>query len=139
MATSKKRDAIEAIAVLRQLITPGDTLYCVTTHVSRSGMLRSIKVMHAVGPQVPGEARPEVRNISWRVAKALGWRFDSDRDSVKVDGCGMDLHFHTVYCLGRALFPDGGDLSLSPREHQERRAGQTREVDGGYLLKHASL
>jgi hypothetical protein len=136
MASSKKSDAIEAIAVLREQILPGDTLYCVTTHVSRSGMQRSIMVIRATESK-----KPECRNISWRVAKALGWRFDEARDSVKVDGCGMDLHFHTVYCLGRTLFPDGGSLGLSApsRIAQERRAGATKERDGGYLLRHASL
>jgi hypothetical protein len=131
---AKQRDASEALAVLQTLILPGDTLYCVTTHVSRSGMMRSIKVC-----RVTDSKKPEIVNISWRVAKALGWGFDSDRDSVKVSGCGMNLHFHTVYCLGRLLFPQGGSLDYSPRAGQERRAGETKERDGGYLLKHTSL
>lgn len=144
MATQKQRDAIEAIAVLHETIKPGDTLYCTTCHVSRSGMMRKIKIFSASCEKEyengkPIGTRPAVRNISFRVAKALGWRFDERWDAIDVHGCGMDMHFHTVYTLGSALFPKGGDLKLSPRRAQEERAGEKIERDGGYLLKHRSL
>ena len=39
----------EAIAKLREWIKPGDTVYTVLDSVSRSGMSRHIRVLHAAG------------------------------------------------------------------------------------------
>jgi hypothetical protein len=30
-----------------------------------------------------------------------------DRNGIRVGGCGMDMGFHLVYTLSRALFDDG--------------------------------
>lgn len=132
--TKAERD--EAIAQLRECLKPGDTVYTVLKHRSRSGMQREIAVL-LVADATDGSG-PYARNASYRVATALGWRC-SDRDAVVVGGCGMDMGFHVVYTLGRVLFPEGGSLEHSPRRAQEERAGETRERDGGYLLKHCWL
>ena len=116
----------EACATLRSMIKPGDSVYVTLKHVSRSGMYRRIAVLVSVGG--------EVANVSGLVAEAIGAK--STVGAVGVGGCGMDMGFKIVYDLGRVLFPDGGPLECSPRAGQERRAGETIERDGGYLLKH---
>jgi len=43
---------------------------------------------------------------------------DRDRWGLKVNGCGMDMCFSTVYNLGRALFPEGfGERGKMPMGH----------------------
>ena len=85
-----------ARARLLDLVKPGDMIYTVLRHVSRSGMSRSISVVIHT-PEGPSD-------MSWAVAKLLGWRFDRRNDGVKVEGCGMDMGFHLVYSLAWALF-----------------------------------
>lgn len=102
MATAKQREAAEAVERMREWVKPGDTLYTILRHVSRSGMSRSISVVtidHADGGRI--------YDLDYNVARALGEPIDRDRGGVKVSGCGMDMGFHLVYSLSHALFPDG--------------------------------
>lgn len=85
----------EAVAELRAAIKPGDTVYTILRHVSRSGMQRSIDVVTMKN----NEPRP----WSYTVAKAMGYNLDKD-GALKVGGCGMDMGFHIVHSLGYALF-----------------------------------
>lgn len=88
----------EARATLRKMLKPGDNVKANVLHVSRSGMMRviSLEIVH----------EGEIFDISGLAARAIGWTFD-DRGGVKVQGCGMDMTFHVVYTLSRALFPNG--------------------------------
>ena len=119
----------EAVKVLRELgVRPGTTLYTTVTHVARSGMSRHIRVF------VKGKRGSDpLREVSWQVGKAIKERVKDD--GIVVGGCGMDMGFHVVYELGRVMFPKGGPLSKSGRRAQEERSGETRERDGGYLLR----
>lgn len=104
---------IEARQTLRAMVCPGDTVNLVLRHVSRSGMSRNIAAY--IGD----------RDVTWLVAKALGWPVrNSGRtgEGVYVTGCGMDMGFHLVYTLSRYLFPPS-------------QAG----ADTGYNLKHRWL
>ncbi len=91
-----ERDA--AIAELRETLTPGTTVYTVLRHVSRSGMSRDIDVY------VMQDNEP--RRITWSVSQASGMRYDRKAEALKVGGCGMDMGFHVVYNLSRALYRD---------------------------------
>lgn len=147
--TKKQKDAErdEAIERLRELIKPGDQIVTVMRHCSRSGMRRHIDVYMFE----PGKTkdrhdktlRPSARVqwlwLSYNVAKATGLSFSKAHEAIQIDGAGMDMGFAIVYALGRALFPNGGTLKHSPREAQERRSGETKETDGGYLLSHRWL
>lgn len=117
--TAKQTKEAEAIVHLRSVLKPGDTVYTVLRHVSRSGMTRGIDcyliednrpvwitgyVGHAIGSPQPEEY--------WR--KSMG---------LKVGGCGMDMGFHVVYTLSRVLFAFDRD----------------ENKDTGYNLKHEWL
>ena len=86
-------------------IKEGETLYTILLHVSRSGMLRTIGVYRIVNN--------EPRWISRVAASFIGWPFDDKREGVKVRGCGMDMGFHLVSTLSRALF--GNDYTVHHR------------------------
>lgn len=102
-----KAEKAEAIAKLREILKPGDTVYTILRHVSRSGMTRSIScvVRGAEGPY----------DIDWLVRRALGLPFDRNRGGVKVGGCGMDMGFHLVYSLSRVLWPGCAPDTLTHR------------------------
>ena len=53
-------------------------------------------------------------DISGYVGDILEWRRNDKDGSLIVGGCGMDMGFHTVYCLSRALFPKGFSMNLRP-------------------------
>ena len=120
----------EVLAILK----PGDTVYCVLRHVSRSGMQREISLF-AEG----------MRCLDHYAARLLDMR-RGKRDGLVTTGCGMDMGFHLVYNLSRVLFQDAftctgrdehpnmcpsndhsnGDRNYEPHPHS----------DGGYALRH---
>jgi hypothetical protein len=67
-------------------------------HVSSSGMSRDISVFYVKDNQI--------LNITYSVAKAMGWKLVERNGSraIKVGGCGMDMGFHLVYTLSSVLY-----------------------------------
>lgn len=113
---------------LLEILKPGDTVYCVLRHVSRSGMQREISLM------VDG-----MRNIDWYVSRLLGMRRGS-WDGLVVTGCGMDMGFHLVYNLSRVLFADsfvciGDNCPANDHSNGDRDYTPHKHSDGGYALK----
>lgn len=149
MALTKKEKAEQKAAAIEQLrngyaaVRPGQTLKTLCTHVARSGMSRRIKVLVAVPGDPNAEYQedrdPQVVDLSWLVAKATGYQYHEGDAAVVMGGCGMDMGYALVHELGRVLFPDGGPVDQSQRASQEKRAGNSVERDGGYLLKHRWL
>lgn len=157
---AKKGKALRAEycrAELRKLIQPGDTVYCILRHRSASGMSRRISLAIIADR---GDGSHYLRTIDQLAADAAGFRTSRNHDGLVVSGCGMDMGFHTVYSLGRALFPDGfGVLSnrdgikpqvrpLTPEKAAAAVAkgytfsGRNRDAsgwdnDGGYALVHS--
>jgi hypothetical protein len=84
-------------------------------HVSSSGMSRDISVFYVKDNQI--------LNITYSVAKAMGWKLVERNGSraIKVGGCGMDMGFHLVYTLSWVLYRG------------------TIESDPGYYLNQAWL
>jgi len=142
----EKEEARErAIAELRDFIKPGDTVFTVLTHVSSSGMSRRIKVLAQDGRA----NRNPIRDISWLVADALGYKWNGE-GSVVVGGCGMDMGFHVVYSLSRVLFADSftciGEGCRSNDHTNDRDGSWSREKNkgrkhsyGGYAITHSWL
>ena len=102
-----------AISRLREMIKPGQTVYCVIRKVSPSGMSRNISLHIVQGDQM--------RGIDTLASDALGWPL-AQGGGIRVSGCGMDMCFHTVYTLSRILFQDSDN-----------------KADQGYSLKHSTL
>lgn len=101
-----KAEQADALASLRQTLRRGDQLFVATKSVSRSGMSRTVTIYTFRGP------RGKVRAL-WLtrlVARALRWSYLDDSETLRVHGCGMDMHFHTVYELAYKLFGDGNAL-----------------------------
>lgn len=124
--TERQQKRVEAIKELRKLLRPGDTVYCVLRHVSRSGMSRGIDFYIV--------KKGEMVWISSRVGHAIDnpqslndWRAQK---GIRVTGCGMDMGFHTVYNLGRVLFPKG--FKVKGRGRNGDTSGH--DGDGGYAL-----
>ena len=120
---AKETERQEAIEELRNILKPGDTVYTVLRHVSRSGMSRGID-LYCIKDNEP-------RWITGYAGKAIGtpqslkdWHNEA---GLRVHGCGMDMGFHVVYSLSRALFPAGFET------------GHGLNPDGGYALKHRWL
>lgn len=110
---------------LRKMIKPGMRVYCVLRSVSASGMSRRISLFIVQGD--------DLRNIDQLSADAIGWKV-SGIGGIAVSGCGMDMGFHLVYCLGRALFANGfapSNMAVRPDD------GKRINVDIGRGVKHS--
>ena len=127
----RELERADAILHLRNRLKPGQTVYSVLRHVSRSGMSRGIDfyIMEDGKPQwitaSVGKAidQPQSRK-DWEQSRGLN-----------VSGCGMDMGFAVVYDLSRTLFPKGFKVKGIGRN------GDTSgwDNDGGYALKQSWL
>ena len=74
------------------------TVYTILRRVSASGMTRHISLKIAQGG--------EIYDITYNTALALGDKLHSvdGFNTLKVNGCGMDMGFHLVYSLSSVLF-----------------------------------
>lgn len=134
---SKIRDEDKASALKTlKALKPGQTIYFVVTHVSKSGMQRSIE-FYIPEHGATWDAKRErsiksrqlvIERITWEMSRVLGYRIDQKHGGVVVGGCGMDMGFHCVYNLGRVLFPKG-----TSKPHGTRNGKP--DSDGGYALK----
>ena len=141
MTKAQKQERQEAIDKLRTMLSPGDNVYTSVSHVSSSGMQRSIKLYRVDPVGERDDGKPTIEDITWLVGRALDYRHDSKHGGLKVGGCGMDMCFHLVYSLGRTLWPEGGPLDKNngTRRFQAEREGVKIERDGGYLLTKRDL
>lgn len=101
MTKAQKADRDEARALLRKHLAPGDVVYTILRHVSRSGMMRVVS-LHILTADGGG-----MWDISGLAARATGRTLDRGRFGLRMDGCGTDMGFEAVYSLSVALFcPD---------------------------------
>lgn len=123
----KEQEREESRQTLLSWLKPGDKVYTVLRHVSRSGMSRRIDLYAFV---MDDKGEPCKVWLSWHAARVMGYRLGgrSGDDGIVTGGCGMDMGFHLVYTLGRYLWPDG-----TPEPHG-RRNGEP-DSDGGYALR----
>ena len=86
---------------LHDLLPPGTTVHTILRHVSKSGMSRDISLV-ILTPDGP-------RDITALAADAMGRKLSGycDFPAIRVGGTGMDMGYHLVYSLARALYPDG--------------------------------
>jgi hypothetical protein len=104
-------DRQEAIAELRELVKPGDTVRTILRHVSQSGMFRTISM---VIPFTREDGRPGIRSLDYLAAQAVpGLKVSRRWDGIEQGGAGMDFGFNLVYSLSRALYGDGYPCQLA--------------------------
>lgn len=147
-----EREKSEACDRLREILKPGDTVYCILRSCSRSGMFRRVSLY--------AKTTDGMRWLDGYAAKALGEKLKDGVDGIGVSGCGMDAGFHLVYSLGYALWPEGfgcigkgcqsndhsnGDRDYTPHATDEERKGADGTLcschkehwhqSGGYALR----
>ena len=120
------KDEIEnARKNLKELLKPGDTVYTILRHVSRSGMSRSISMFVV--------KKNEHIDVTYWASRVLEDRIDQRNNGIVTTGCGMDMGFHLVYNLSWTLFPKGFKAKKN-HSYQHRQDGYVK--DGGYALNH---
>ena len=133
MSTQAKREQGEAREELRKMLKPGDTVYTVLRHVSRSGMSRGIDCY------VMQDGEP--RWVSRLVHRATGFSFDKKRDCLRVGGCGMDMGYHVMMNVSYAIHghSDKGDDAKEAGEKGRPFTPRPGHYRAGYSLKHRWL
>jgi len=121
-------EKIEAIRELKKFLKPNMTVYTILRHCSSSGMFRTIDLIVIQR----GKYGLFLRNISYLASVALEWKLSKRHAGIELRGCDMDIGFHLVYSLGRALWPHG------TRKPHGMRNGEP-DKDDGYALKHSWL
>lgn len=100
----KEKQEAEAIVHLREILNPGDTIYTVLRHVSRSGMSRGIDCyMMAKDGGEPTWITAYVGHAIGSPQSMKDWR---EQRGLRVEGCGMDMGFHVVNSLSCVIFPE---------------------------------
>ena len=137
--TRQEAERQEAREQLRGILKPGDTVWTILRHVSRSGMSRRISLVVFEVPPDSSYDPPGPRDITWLAGKALGCRRHDDGGLV-VGGCGMDMGFHIVYNLSRTLFPSGftcigNGCPASDHPNGDRNREPHKHGNGGYALQ----
>ena len=137
----KKREQVPEADFLRNLFIEQDTstVWVCQNHVSPSGMTRGLNLY------IVSKDR-RLHCITASVAKVLKWPYVYKRGWLRVKGCGMDMHFYTVYTLARTLFPTGhtciGNTQCPSNDHTNGdlvyKKGKIHK-NGGYFLKHESI
>lgn len=108
MTKAQKAERAEAVARMHEWVKPGDTVYTILDHVSRSGMSRRVRVVVML-PGVTPDQPPVPIHPNHAVAHAIGAKLvrGGVSDSIRIDGCGFDAGHEVVYSLSHALYPDG--------------------------------
>jgi len=95
----KEKEKQEAIAYLRSIIKPSDTIIIFIKSVSASGMSHQMIII------------ADNKVISYYVAKACELPYiNKGVGSVRVGGCGMDMTFWLADRLSYCLFNENGKI-----------------------------
>ena len=125
--TTKRQERIEE---LRAMLPPGTIIYTALSHVSQTGMTRSIS-LHTIDR----ETHP-LRRIPY-LADVMGWKFGPKHDGWKISGAGMDMGFELVYDLSRAIYHEGFTPADAGRAFGlNGTPAEEHKPDGGYALTH---
>lgn len=120
----------EAIAHLRRVAPPGSKIYGVVKHVSRSGMMRHIDFYVPVADE---NGKTHMQYLTGWFESVLRWgRADN---GLKVGGCGMDMIFHTVYCVSSAVWTGTDEAEEYRKAHETKWSS----AGPGYVWSHDYL
>ncbi len=87
-------------------------LFCIIEHVSGSGMSR---VLRFINTEYNNQYKRQNYYNFNNFLHILGYRSHKSYNGVVIGGCGMDMIFHTNYCIIRTL-ADLGFLSDAKRD-----------------------
>jgi hypothetical protein len=93
MNTEVQRDT--AIQKLREVITPGATIYVVLRRKNQLGTCRWLEFYHV--------HEGELKRITWDVALAIQCEYCREHDAVKITGTGLDVGYASVRDLSDVL------------------------------------
>jgi len=96
-------DQIEARKLLRQVLRRGTKVYTIQRPRTADGTRRSLD-LHVVNQNRP-------MRITWNAALLLEWSYSTRWEALRVDGCGTDIGFETVYAPGGVVLGDHHALS----------------------------
>jgi len=133
--TNTQAQQAEALETLRSILKPGDTVCCIVRSVARSGMSRKIDFYFKPGTDESRWLTPLMVRIGVMDQGYASWSKTRECDGARIDGCGMDMCFESVYRLGRKLWPEG--FAVTGRGRNGDTSGH--DNDGGYALKHHTL
>lgn len=125
IAEQEKQEAIE---MLRKLAPPGSTIYGIVRKVSASGMSRTID-FYAVGE----DRQPDY--LTGYFARVLGWT--RTNRGLRVNGCGMDMIFHTVYEAAGVVWHGTSEYEAWKASTQKR--SKTAPTATGYVWRSEQL
>jgi len=111
----KDTERDEALAELRKMLKPGDTVYTVIRSVSASGMSRRMD-LYVIRKNVP-------HCISGYVGRILDYK-RSNKDGLLVAGVGMDMGFHLV----PQGIHSGEGGATRPQRERPKRTGHGRRI-----------
>lgn len=123
-----------ARAMLRKVLKPGSVVYACMRYRSPNGLTRRFSLFIISKDH---RKKLTIRDISYLAAEATGFYYDKPHEAIRVRGFGMDMGFHCVYSLGRALFPTG--FKVPKGGHARNGDTSGFDADGGYALEHRSL
>lgn len=125
------------MSTLHDLLPPGTTVHTILRHVSKSGMSRDISLV-ILTPDGP-------RDITALAADAMGRKLSGycDFPAIRVGGTGMDMGYHLVYSLARALYPDGhlctGARDCPSNDHSNDYGRLAHEWDKAHELSFTTI
>jgi hypothetical protein len=132
LTKAQKTERSESLERLRGSLSPGDTVYCILRHRSRSNMSRVLQLVKMTpdGPYYLG----------WNVSTALGIPYDKKHEGLRIGGCGFDAGHEAVYSLARALWPEGfGCIGEKCRSNDHSNGDRDRTPHGAKNGKPVSL
>lgn len=102
----------EQLENLKMWFPEGSTVYTILRKVAPSGMSRNISVLSiALGDPSQAEKEATIYHPNYAVSVVLGLPLVSGfSDSVRINGCGMDMGFALVNDLARTLYGSGDSL-----------------------------
>lgn len=134
-----KAEQAQALEYILETVKPGDTIYTILRHVSASGMSRVIDLKVVLPDGSIGQ-------IGWNAARAMGMKYDTNKEGIRIGGAGMDMGFALVYDLAATLWPNGYECpgeTCRSNDHsngdRDRDRSPHHHRDGGYALAHRWL
>lgn len=98
-------DVQAATDAFRGAFPRGARVTTLQVHVSRAGV-RSVRILK-------GQSDGTVADLTWAVARILGWRLDDKNGGVKVTGVNVDAGNHVVHTIAHKLYGSGYALTQS--------------------------